>query len=66
MIKPFTITSIRDEQDGGKTVFFRVTKVTQITATKSESKTMDTATYVDQGKDIDQHVFDVLKQSGWI
>jgi len=66
MIKPFTILEVRDEVDGGKTVFFRVSKVEQITESRKTTKTMTTATHVDAGQDIDAHVFNILSESGWL
>jgi len=66
MIKPFKITSLRHEPDGGTTVFFTVTRVQQISETLSESKSLETAILVPQGEDIDQYIFDDLTKSGWI
>jgi hypothetical protein len=66
MIKPFKITSTRQEPDGGTTVFFTVSKVQQISETLSESKSLQTAILVPQGQDIDQYLFDDLTKSGWI
>ena len=66
MIKPFTILSVREEPDGGRTVFFRIKKTVQVTDTRSKTDTMETATHVDAGKDIDEHVYNILKDSGWL
>jgi hypothetical protein len=66
MIKPFTILSVRDEPCGGQSVFFRVKKTIQITDTRSHTQTMETSTHVDPGQDIDEHIYNMLKQSGWI
>jgi hypothetical protein len=66
MIKPFKITSIRHEPDGGTTVFFTISKVQQLTDTLSSAKTLETAILVPQGQDIDQYLFDDLTKSGWI
>lgn len=66
MIKPFTVLNVRDEACGGKSVFFRVRKTVQVTDTKSSTKTMETSTHVDDGQDIDEHIFKILKESGWL
>ena len=65
MIKPYTILRIRDEDDGSKTVFFRVTKVVQLSDTKSSRTSMESAIRVDAGQDIDQALFQSLSQTGW-
>jgi hypothetical protein len=66
MIKPFTITDVRDEANGAKTVFFRIRKTVQVTDTRSQTQTMQTSTYVEAGQDIDAHVYNILKESGWL
>lgn len=66
MIKPFTILRVRDEVDGGKTVFFRVSKTVQVTDTRSNTKSMASAIHVNAGEDIDACVFNSLKESGWL
>jgi hypothetical protein len=66
MIKPFTILSVRDEPTGGKSVFYRVRKTVQLTDTKSKTETLETSTHVDDDQDIDEHLFNILKDSGWL
>lgn len=66
MIKPFTILDVRDEPCGGKTVSFRVRKVEQVSDSRKTTQTMTSATHVEAGQDIDAHVFNILKQSGWL
>lgn len=66
MIKPFTILDVRDEPCGGRTVFFRVKKVEQISDSRKRTQTMESSTHVDAGQDIDEHVFNILKESGWL
>jgi len=65
MIKPFKILSTRDEVDG-TTVFFRVSRTEQIDETKSKTKVMETAVHVNTGEDIDEVIFNNLKDTGWI
>lgn len=66
MIKPFTIQHVREEPCGGRTVFFRIRKAMQTNETQWVSRTMETATFVDAGLDIDQKIFETLKESGWL
>jgi hypothetical protein len=66
MIKPFTILDVRDEPCGGKTVFFRVRKVEQVSDSRKTTQTMETSTHVEADQDIDAHVFNILQQSGWL
>lgn len=66
MIKPFTILDVRDEACGGKTVFFRVRKIEQVSDSRKTTRTMESATHVEAGQDIDEHVFNILKDSGWL
>jgi hypothetical protein len=66
MIKPFTILNVREEACGGVSVFFRVKKTVQLTDTRSKTQSMETSTHVEAGQDIDEHIFNILKQSGWL
>lgn len=66
MIKPFKILWVRDEPNGAKTACVTVRKVTQLTETKKKIDDFQTAIYVDAGVDVDEAVYDYLKQGGWI
>lgn len=66
MIKPFKVLSIRDEPNGAKTAFVSVRKVEQLTETKKRTEEFHTAIYVDEGLDVDEVVYEYLKQGGWI
>lgn len=66
MIKPFKITAVRDEPCGGKTVLVSVTKVEQLSETKKRIEEFHTSVFVDAGLDVDETVYDFLKQGGWI
>lgn len=66
MIKPFTITNVREEPCGGRTVFFRIRKAMQVSETKLTVRTMETAIFVTADQDNDQQVYETLKQSGWL
>lgn len=66
MIKPFKITSVREEHDGARTVFFSITKVEQLTETKKKVEQFHAAVCVDAGLDIDEFLYDYLKKGGWI
>jgi hypothetical protein len=66
MIKPYTIKSIREEPDGGKTVFFYIKKITPKEKGGRSILEMDTAIYVTQQEDVDTVLFNNLKQAGWL
>ena len=66
MIKPFKITSTRQEPDGGTTVFFKISKVQQSPEFMNKTETLETAILVPQGEDIDQYLVKELTKSGWI
>ena len=61
---PFEITNVRDDI-GGKTVFFTVGKRV-IVNNKQTQTTMESAIFVDEGKDIEQTLYEALKVMGWI
>ena len=63
-ILPFEIVSVRDDV-GGKTVFFKVGKRV-IVNNKQTQTTMESAIFVDDGKDIELTLYDALKVMGWI
>ena len=65
MIKPWQILDIRQEPDGGKTVTFKVYKV-DITSIPKSIKTMETAVYVAAHEDVEDTLYNYLKESGWI
>ena len=66
MIKPFTITNIREEPDGNKTVFFQVKRSEQMPCGNPRTLVMESALYVLANEDVDQVVFNSLENSGWI
>lgn len=65
MIKPYKITSIREEPDGNKTVFFSISKTVNNNGLINTS-TMDTAIYVLKEEDIDEVLFKDLEKGGWL
>lgn len=67
MIKPFTITAIREEQDGTKTVFYTVSKSTIISKGITNTQTMDATINIPASvTDVDLYIFNLLQESGWL
>jgi len=66
MIKPYTITEIREEENGNKTVFFTIRKAGINEFGNNIIKTLKSATYVSMDEDIDQVLFKDLQEAGWI
>jgi hypothetical protein len=66
MIKPYKILHIREESDGGQTVFFRVSKTEKIEGERYKTLTLESAVYVAPSENIDDTMLFTLKNSGWI
>ena len=66
MIKPFTIKHIRDEEHGCKTVFFEVTRVEILAPGRVQTSKLETSFHIDAGKDVEEELFRMLTESGWI
>ncbi len=66
MIKPYTITHIREETDGAKTVFFSITKTEEKPCGGFRVSTLEAAAYVSKEEDMDQVLFSNLEKSDWI
>lgn len=63
VIKPYEILSVREDQ-GGKTVFFRVGRRT-MEGPKICVKTMESAIFVSENEDIDTELYKSLRAAGW-
>lgn len=66
MIKPFTIDSIRVDQNGNSTVFYTVSKTICIDPQTTDTQTLKTMLLVPKDEDIDTYVFNTLVKLGWI
>lgn len=67
MIKPFTITNIREEPDGSKTVFYTVKQVVLIDKFTIKTQIMDATVNVPASiADVDLYIFNLLQESGWV
>ena len=66
MIKPYTILSTREEQDGAKTVFFEVSKTVMLNPSTASTETMQTAIVVPPNENVDAYLFADLQKSGWV
>lgn len=66
MIKPFTILSTREENDGSLGVFYSVSYRELAGPHVMRTKTMRGYLTMPAGGDVDAFVFDYLKKAGWV
>lgn len=65
-VKPFTILSTREENDGSLGVFYSVSYRELASPQVMRTKTMRGYLTMPAGGDVDAFVFDYLKKAGWV
>ena len=66
MIKPFKIIGTSPAEEGATRVHFEVSRSELLSDGTYHTTTMETVHYVPEGNDVDEYLFKILQEQGWI